>query len=105
MDKEDWKALVTALNMATINRQYEAVVHQIETLVGLAFGHAPTGPDDPVLSRCPPEIVEGYRTFRAYVEAQQQQILGLPDGDFRERAAAQRVNEFFEKWYPLGGSY
>ena len=101
-DETDPHLQMTELNMATENHQYETVIHNTEALVLERTGHHVTGPDDPVLTRVSPEFAERYRIFWNYLYLQRRAIMDLPVGETELQEANRRVDEFYEKWYPLG---
>jgi hypothetical protein len=101
-DETDVSTQMMELSLATINHQYETIVSRSEALVQQVSGRPLTGPSDPALTNCPPEFVERYVTFRNYVDVQRRMILNLPVSKAEQQEADQRVDRFYEKWYPLG---
>lgn len=101
-DETDAALQVKMLIMATENRQYETVVRKTEQLIQQLSGQVMTGPDDPVLAGTSPEAAERYRVCWNYLEVQRRIIMGLPVGPTELPEAHRRLDEFYEKWYPLG---
>jgi hypothetical protein len=88
--------------MATEAHQYEAAVRKMEAFLHEQTGYHLTGPDDPELKRLDPESAEIYRAFWNYLAVQRRVIMGLPVGEAEVQDAERRVDDFYEKWYPLG---
>ena len=101
-DDMDMRLGLTAIKMATECRQYEAVVTKTEEILQRKSGRPFGGTDDPAFSIFNPEVAERYRVFRAYLDVQRQKILGQPLRESEEQAATRQVEQFYEKWYPLG---
>jgi tetratricopeptide (TPR) repeat protein len=101
-EETDLNLQTSGLTMATEGRQYETVLRKTETLLQEQTGHLLTGPDDPELKRFDPESVEKYRVFWDYLDVQRRVIMGLPVGETELPDAKRRVDEYYEKWYPLG---
>ena len=101
-DETDLGMKAGEITLAVINRQYETIVSESEAVVMQASGHRLAGPNDPVLTNCPPEFAERYRVFWNYVEVQRRLILGLPVSPTEQQAAVRQVDQFYDKWYPLG---
>ena len=97
-DETDLHLQMTELSMATENRQFETVIRKIED----SLGHHLTGPDDPALAHFSPENAERYRVFWNYLDVQRRIIMGLPVGEPELQEANRRVDDYYEKWYPLG---
>jgi hypothetical protein len=97
-DETDLHLQMTELSMATENRQFETVIRKIED----SLGHHLTGPDDPALAHFSPENAERYRVFWNYLDVQRRIIMGLPVGETELQEANRRVDDYYEKWYPLG---
>jgi hypothetical protein len=86
-----------------INHQYETIVRESEAVIQQASGHQLTGPNDPILEKCdPPEFAERYRVFWNYVDVQRRMILGMPVSQTEQKEADRQVDQFYDKWYPLG---
>jgi tetratricopeptide (TPR) repeat protein len=96
-DETDLQLKMTELSMATENRQFQTVIHMLQVP-----GHQITGPDDPVLAYASPENADRYRVFWNYLDVQRRIIMGQPVGETELQDASRRVDEFYEKWYPLG---
>jgi tetratricopeptide (TPR) repeat protein len=91
------------ITLAVINRQYERIVSESEAVILQASGHQLTGPNDPILANCnPPEFAERYRVFWNYVDVQRRLILGMPVSETEQQTAVRQVDQFYDKWYPLG---
>jgi len=101
-EETDFNLLTSGLTMATEGRQYETVLRKTEALLQEQTGHRLTGPDDPELRRFDPESAEKYHVFWNYLDVQRRVILGLPVGETELQDAKRRVDEYYEKWYPLG---
>lgn len=101
-DETDSTVQWQALEMATQNRQFETVVRKTEALVQQMNGHPLTGPNDSILANIPPEYAERYRIFWNYLGAQRRVIMGLPEGETELKEANHQVDEYYEKWFPLG---
>jgi hypothetical protein len=101
-DENDRHLVSTGLNMATQNHQYERVVRQTEVLFQQITGRRLTGPNDPGLAGCQPEVAERYRAFFNYLEVERQLILDQPVSEAEEKEAARQVEEFYAKWWPYG---
>jgi len=65
-------------------------------------GRPPLSPEDPVLARFTPEFVERYRVMRNYVDVQRRRILGTTSNPQEIADADRQVEQFYDKWYPLG---
>ena len=98
----DLNLLTSCLTMATEARQYETVLRKTETLSQVQIGHRLTGPDDPELKHFDAETAEKYRVFWNYLDVQRRTIMGLPVGATEFQDAKRSVDDYFEKWYPLG---
>jgi tetratricopeptide (TPR) repeat protein len=98
----DLNLLTSGLTMATEGRQYETVLRKIEALFQLQTGHRLSGPDDPELKRYDTESAEKYRVFWNYLDVQRRTIMGLPVGATELQDAKRGVDDYFDKWYPLG---
>jgi len=96
-DETDLNLQMMELNMATENRQFEMVIRMLQVP-----GHHITGPDDPILAHASPDNADRYRIFWNYLDVQRRVIMGLPVGETELQEANRRVDEFYEKWYPLG---
>ena len=101
-DEADLHLQMTELTMATENRQYETAIHKTETLLQQLTGHKLTGPDDPVLAQGSPEAAERYRVFWNYLDVQRRMIMDQPVSGTELQEANRRVDEFYDRWYPLG---
>ena len=101
-DETDLNVQFPILGMATQNRQYEAVIRKTEALVQQINGHHLTGPDDSVLASIPLEDAERYRVFWKYLDVQRRVIMGLPVSETELKEANHQVDEYYEKWFPLG---
>jgi len=101
-EDRDMRLGFTAIKMATESRQYEAVVTKTEAILERMSGRPFSGPDDPAFLLCKPEVAERYRVFRAYLDVQRRKILGQPLGGSEEQAVTRQLEQFYEKWYPLG---
>ena len=101
-DEADLHLQMTELTMATENRQYETAIHKTETLLQQLTGHKLTGPDDPVLAQGSPEDAERYRVFWNYLDVQRRMIMDQPVSGTELQEANRRVDEFYDRWYPLG---
>jgi tetratricopeptide (TPR) repeat protein len=102
-DETDLGMRVGEITLAVINHQYETIVSESEAVIQQTSGHQLTGPDDPILEKCdPPEFAERYRVFWNYVDVQRRVILGLPVSQTEQQEASRQVDQFYDKWYPLG---
>jgi hypothetical protein len=102
-DETDLGMKTGEITLAVINRQYETIVSESEAVIQQASGHQLTGANDPFLENCrPPEFAERYRVFWNYVDVQRRMILGLPVSQKEQQEASRHVDQFYEKWYPLG---
>jgi hypothetical protein len=102
-DEDDASLQGTALMMAVENHQIESVVRETETLLASMTGHHITWPGDPVLANnLPPEIVERYRIFWNYLDVQRRAILNWPSGRTALQEAKRQVDDYYQKWFPLG---
>jgi hypothetical protein len=90
------------ITLSAENRQYETIVNQSETVVREVAGRPPLGPEDPVLARFTPEFAERYRVMRNYVDVQRRTILGSSTNSQELAEANRQVEQFYDKWYPLG---
>ena len=99
-DETDQNLQMTELTMATENRQFETVIRKLQALPGTT--HHMTGPDDPILAHVSPENADRYRVFWNYLDVQRRVIMDLPVGETELQEANRRVDEFYDKWYPLG---
>ena len=101
-DEDDVSLQITELTMAMENRQYESVVRKTEALAQHVTGQKLTGPDDPKLAHIPLDIAEGYRVFWNYLDVHRRIIMDQPVNQPESERANQRVEEFYDKWFPLG---
>jgi tetratricopeptide (TPR) repeat protein len=101
-DETDLNVQFPALGMATQSRQYEAVLRKTEALVQQINGHHLTGPEDPILANISSEDAERYRIFWKYLDVQRRVIMGLPVSDTELKEANRQVDDYYEKWFPLG---
>jgi len=101
-DKTDIGMQIGEITLSAENHQYETIVNQSETVVREVAGRPPLSPDDPVLARFTPEFVERYRVMRNYVDTQRRTILGAPTNSQELAEANRQVDQFYDKWYPLG---
>jgi len=101
-DETDFSLEITELQVAIENHQYERVVHATEVLMQYRTGHHLTGPDDPVLASNSPESAQCYKAFCNYLNVQQRVIMGEPVSEMEIQEANRQVEEYYEKWYPLG---
>jgi tetratricopeptide (TPR) repeat protein len=102
-DETDLGMRTGEITLAVINRQYETIVSESEAVIVQASGHQLTGANDPFLENCrPPEFAERYRVFWNYVQVQRRMILGMPVSQTEQQAAVRQVDQFYDKWYPLG---
>lgn len=101
-DETDLNVQFPALGMAAQNRQYQTVIRETEVLVQQINGHHLTGPDDPVLATISPEDAERYRIFWNYLDVQRRVIMALPVSETEIQEANRRVDDYYEKWFPLG---
>ena len=101
-DETDRHLQMMELNMATENRQFQMVIRKSEILLQQQTGHHMTGPEDPILAHVSPESAERYRVFWNYLYLQQRVIMDLPVSEPELQEAKRQVDEFYEKWYPLG---
>ena len=101
-DETDFSLEITELQVAIENHQYEKVVHSTEVLMQYRTGHHLTGPDDPVLASNSPESAQCYKAFCNYLNVQQRVIMGEPVSEMEIQEANRQVEEYYEKWYPLG---
>jgi tetratricopeptide (TPR) repeat protein len=102
-DETDLAMRSGEITLAVINHQYETIINESEAVIRQASGHQLTGPNDPILANCdPPEFAERYRVFWNYVDVQRRTILGLPVREAEQKEAVRQVDQFYDKWYPLG---
>jgi hypothetical protein len=64
--------------------------------------HHLTGPDDPILASISLEDAERYRVFWNYLDVQRRVIMGLPVSETELKKANHQVDDYYEKWFPLG---
>ena len=101
-DETDIPTQIGEITLSAENHQYETVVSQSETVVREAFGKPLLGPNDPVLVKFEPEFAERYRVMRNYVDVQRRMILGVPASATEQEDARRQLDQYYEKWYPLG---
>jgi hypothetical protein len=101
-DESDIGTQIGEITLSAENRQYETIVNQSETVMREVAGRELLGPDDPVLARFTPEFVERYRVMRHYVDVQRRTILGTSSNSQELAEANREVEQFYDKWYPLG---
>ncbi len=101
-DETDLGMLTGEITLAAMNHQYETIVRESEAVVRQASGQLLTGPNDPVLTNYPAEFAERYRVIWNYVDVQRRMLLGMPVSQTEQQEAARQVDQFYDKWYPLG---
>jgi hypothetical protein len=101
-DESDIGMQIGEITLSAENRQYETIVNQSETVVREVAGRPPLGPEDPVLARFTPEFAERYRVMRNYVDVRRRIILGTSSNSQELVEANRLVEQFYNKWYPLG---
>ncbi len=101
-EETDLNVQKSGLTTATEAHQYETVILKTEAFLQEQTGYHLTGPDDPGLKRYDPESAEKYRVFWNYLDVQRRVIMGLPAGETELQEAKRRVDDYYEKWYPLG---
>jgi tetratricopeptide (TPR) repeat protein len=101
-DETDFTAEIAELQLAIENHQYERVVHTTEVMFQYKTGHHLTGPDDPVLASNSQEAADYYKAFCNYLDVQRRVIMGEPVSQMEIQEADRQVQEYYEKWYPLG---
>ncbi len=101
-DETDHDSQMKELQVAIENRQYRWVVRATEVLFQQSTGHHLTGPDDPVLASYSPEGAQYYKAFYNYLSVQRRVIMGEPVSETELQQANRLVDEYYEKWYPLG---
>jgi tetratricopeptide (TPR) repeat protein len=101
-DETDHDAQMRELQVAIENRQYPWVVRATEVLFQQSTGHHLTGPDDPMLASYSPESAQCYKAFYNYLNVQRRAIMGEPVSETELQQANRQVDEYYDKWYPLG---
>lgn len=101
-DETDFDLQSKELNVAIENRQYERVVHVTEILFQRRTGHRLTGSSDPILKSDSSETAMCYKAFWNYLEAERRLIMGEPASEAAFEEAKRGMQEYYDKWYPLG---
>jgi hypothetical protein len=101
-DETDFDSRLTEIQVATENHQYARVVRAMEVLMQQRTGHHLTGPDDPIWASNSPESAHCYKAFYNYLNVQRRAIMGEPVSEAELQQANRQVDEYYEKWYPLG---
>jgi hypothetical protein len=101
-DETDFDSQSKELHVAIENHQYERVVRVTEILFQRRTGYRLTGSSDPILKSDSSETAMCYKAFWNYLEAERRLIMGEPASEAAFEEAKREVQEYYDKWYPLG---